>query len=70
MFYKLLCIDVNHLALFRLNVIKKYQRRALQQVEKSADNDDLFGHEMSTYYRLFDRRNDITSTEIVLSDPT
>ena len=41
MFYKLLCIDVNHLALFRLNVIKKYQRRALQQVEKSEDNDSL-----------------------------
>lgn len=57
-------------ASFRLNVIKKYQTRALQEVEKSADNDDLLRHEMSTYYRLLDRNNEVTSTDIILADPT
>ena len=51
-------------------MIKKYQTNALKQVEKSADNDDLFDYEMSTYYRLLDRRNVVTSTEIIFADPT
>ena len=43
---------------------------ALQQVEKSADNNDVFYNEMSTYYRLLDRRNVVPSTEITFADPT
>ena len=51
-------------------MIKKYQIHALQQVEKTADNDDVFDHEMSTYYRLLDRRNVAPSTEITFANPT
>ena len=51
-------------------MIKKYQINALQQVEKSADNDDVFDHEMSTYYTLLDKRNRITSTDIVIVNST
>ena len=53
-------------------MIKKYQINALQQVEKSADNDDHFDHEMSTYYTLLaiDKRNKVISKEITFPDPT
>ena len=51
-------------------MIKKYQINALQQIEKSADNGDVFDHEMSTYYRLLDRRNVAPSTEITFANST
>ena len=69
-FYKLLCIYPNHLPLFRLKMVKKYQTRALQQVMNSVDNDDLFDHEMTTYYTLLDRRNRVSSTDIIIANPT
>ena len=51
-------------------MIKKYQTRVLQQVENSVDNDELFHHEMTTYYILLDRRNRISSTDIIIANPT
>ena len=56
--------------LFRLKMIKKYQRRGLQQVKNSVDNDELFDHEMTTHYTLLDRRNRISSTDIIIGNPT
>ena len=49
---------------FRLKMIKRYQVKTLQQLDKN--NNIQFENEMYSYYVLFDRRNErITSTEIV-----
>ena len=52
------------ISLFRLKMIKKYQTRSLQKIENS------FDHEMSTYYTLLNRRNQVSSTDIIITDPT
>ena len=51
-------------------MIKKYQTRGFQKIENSFNNDDLFYHEMSTYYTLLNRRNEVSSTDINIADPT
>ena len=61
---------MNYLPLFRIKMIKKYQTRGLQQVKNSVDNDELFDHEMTTHYTLLDRRNRISSTDIIIANPT
>ena len=45
-------------------MIKKYQTRSLQKIENS------FDHEMSTYYTLLNTRNQVSSTDIIITDPT